>query len=198
MTRRNIAIWAAFLVVVFAVSFLIGFLSGRASGATTVCSMKKAERHARIMFSGSSSIPKTAWARQIALVRCQANRADRRTVKAYDAKLHEAHAQRVAAAKQARVVSSWSYGKASYYIDPSGSGNCCGYNSPQGVAVCGSGGGPCVPMGTKIEFSYGGRKATCVADDHGPYVAGRAFDLDQGCAAALGFSGVGTVGYRIE
>jgi rare lipoprotein A (peptidoglycan hydrolase) len=36
-----------------------------------------------------------------------------------------------------------------------------------------------------------------VVQDRGPYVSGRTFDLGPGTAKALGFSGVGTVKWRI-
>lgn len=54
-----------------------------------------------------------------------------------------------------------------------------------------------LPFGTVIEFSYNGRTCTAVVADRGPYAGGRTFDLGPGTAAALGFSGVGTVQYRI-
>jgi rare lipoprotein A len=54
-----------------------------------------------------------------------------------------------------------------------------------------------LPFGTKIQFSYKGRTCTAVVQDRGPYVGGREFDLGPGTARALGFSGVGTVQYRI-
>lgn len=52
-------------------------------------------------------------------------------------------------------------------------------------------------FGTRIEFAYNGRTCVAVVMDRGPYVGGRTFDLGPGTAAALGFSGVGTVDYRI-
>ncbi len=54
-----------------------------------------------------------------------------------------------------------------------------------------------LPFGTVIEFAYNGRSCTAVVRDRGPFVGGRTFDLGPGTAAALGFSGVGTVQYRI-
>jgi len=54
-----------------------------------------------------------------------------------------------------------------------------------------------LPFGTMIEFSYNGLTCVAVVQDRGPYAGGRAFDLGPGTAAALGFSGVGTVQYRI-
>ena len=52
-------------------------------------------------------------------------------------------------------------------------------------------------FGTRIEFQYKGRTCVAVVQDRGPYVSGRLFDLGPGTAKALGFSGVGTVSYRI-
>ena len=52
-------------------------------------------------------------------------------------------------------------------------------------------------FGTRIEFAYNGRTCVAVVMDRGPYAGGRTFDLGPGTAAALGFSGVGTVDYRI-
>jgi rare lipoprotein A len=54
-----------------------------------------------------------------------------------------------------------------------------------------------LPFGTRIEFSYNGSTCIAVVQDRGPYAGGRVFDLGPGTAAALGFSGVGTVQYRI-
>lgn len=88
------------------------------------------------------------------------------------------------------------YAVASWYDD--GGSTASGFHSYYGVAVCGSGGGPCVSFGTKIRFCLNGRCVEAVADDHGPYVSGRSFDLNQNTAAALGFDGVGVVGYHIE
>jgi len=54
-----------------------------------------------------------------------------------------------------------------------------------------------LPFGTRIEFQYKGNSCVAVVMDRGPYTAGRVFDLGPGTARALGFSGVGTVDYRI-
>jgi hypothetical protein len=80
------------------------------------------------------------------------------------------------------------------WYDDSGT-HCCGVYATDGVAVCGIT-GVCVPQGTKIEFCDHGC-VIAVADDHGPYVAGRSFDLNQNTAQAIGFSGLGEVKYRI-
>lgn len=54
-----------------------------------------------------------------------------------------------------------------------------------------------LPFGTRVEFAYKGNTCVAVVMDRGPYAGGRIFDLGPGTAAALGFSGVGTVEYRI-
>lgn len=52
-------------------------------------------------------------------------------------------------------------------------------------------------FGTRVEFLYKGKRCIAVVQDRGPFVAGRTFDLGPGTAKALGFSGVGTVQWRI-
>lgn len=52
-------------------------------------------------------------------------------------------------------------------------------------------------FGTRIEFRYKGRTCVAVVNDRGPFIAGRTFDLGPGTAQALGFSGVGTVEWRV-
>lgn len=54
-----------------------------------------------------------------------------------------------------------------------------------------------MPLGTVIEITYNGRTTTAVVNDRGPYIAGREIDLQPAVAHALGFDGVGTVGYRV-
>lgn len=74
---------------------------------------------------------------------------------------------------------------ASWY-DDSGS-TACGFHARYGVANL------TLPCGTRVRFIKGRRTVEAVVDDRGPYVGGRRWDLDQSTAAALGFSGVGTV-----
>lgn len=54
-----------------------------------------------------------------------------------------------------------------------------------------------MPLGTIIEISYNGRTVTAVVNDRGPYSGNRQIDMQPAVAHALGFSGVGTVGYRV-
>lgn len=52
-------------------------------------------------------------------------------------------------------------------------------------------------LGTVIEISYKGKTVRAVVNDRGPYAGNRQIDLQPAVAHALGFSGVGTVGYRV-
>jgi rare lipoprotein A len=74
---------------------------------------------------------------------------------------------------------------ASWYED--GGNTACGFHAGLGVA------NKSLPCGSKVAFHYGNRTVTAVVDDRGPFVGGREWDLNQNTAAALGFSGVGTV-----
>jgi rare lipoprotein A len=74
---------------------------------------------------------------------------------------------------------------ASWYDD--GGNTACGFHAGLGVA------NRTLPCGTKVAFRNGSHTVTATVDDRGPYVGGRDYDLNQNTAAALGFSGVGTV-----
>jgi rare lipoprotein A len=78
---------------------------------------------------------------------------------------------------------------ASWYED--GGQTACGFHATYGVANVS------LPCGTRVTFSYRGRRVTATVDDRGPYVAGRTWDLNQNTAAALSFSGVATVYYSL-
>jgi rare lipoprotein A len=67
----------------------------------------------------------------------------------------------------------------------------CGFHAYYGVANVS------LPCGTRVAFAYGGHTVTATVDDRGPYVGGRAWDLNQNTAAALGFGGVATVRYAL-
>ena len=54
-----------------------------------------------------------------------------------------------------------------------------------------------LPFGTKVAFLYRGRTCVATVMDRGPYISGREWDFAPGVCSALGFSGVGTVQYRI-
>ena len=79
---------------------------------------------------------------------------------------------------------------ASWYED--GGSTACGFHATDGVA------NRTLPCGTKVTFEHRGRTVTATVDDRGPYVYGRQYDLNQNTAAALDFSGVGTVYERVH
>ena len=51
--------------------------------------------------------------------------------------------------------------------------------------------------GTRVRFCYRGRCATGTMSDHGPYIAGRLFDLNVNLKNALGCPGLCYLRYRI-
>jgi hypothetical protein len=125
--------------------------------------------------------------------RCQRNPRAQGFVRAFDRRQARAHAQRVYATQH-----PYSTAYASEY-DDSGT-HCCGVYATYGVADCGSGGGPCYPQGTRIEFCNINDPRRCITatvDDHGPYIAGREWDLSLSTAGAIGFSGLGDVYWRL-
>lgn len=71
---------------------------------------------------------------------------------------------------------------ASWYYDAGGTA--CGFHAQYGVA------NKRLPCGTKVLFRYRGRSVWATVQDRGPFVPGRVWDLNQGLAGALGFSGV--------
>lgn len=54
-----------------------------------------------------------------------------------------------------------------------------------------------MPLGTVIEITYGGNTVRAVVNDRGPFVGNRQIDLQPAVAHALGFDGVGTLGFRV-
>lgn len=51
--------------------------------------------------------------------------------------------------------------------------------------------------GTMVHFCYSGRCAAAIMSDHGPYIAGRSFDLNSNLRAALGCPGLCYLKYRV-
>jgi hypothetical protein len=87
---------------------------------------------------------------------------------------------------------------ASWYDD--GGSTACGPHEEYGFAHLGPGEGsyPGMACGTAVRFCHYGRCVTGVMDDHGPYVAGREFDLDASLKAALGCSDLCQLHWRRE
>lgn len=98
----------------------------------------------------------------------------------------------------ASSASGWKTGVASYYGLGDGlMGSATASGEPvtetsMGIAMLN------VPLGTRVEISYGGRSVIAVVNDRGPYAHGRVIDMQPAVARQLGFisAGVGTVRYR--
>jgi len=89
------------------------------------------------------------------------------------------------AIQRAGSVTVYRQTTASWYQD--GGSTACGFHAYYGVANVS------LPCGSTVRFVNGGRTVTAVVDDRGPYVGGRAWDLNQNTAGALGMGGVQTV-----
>lgn len=103
--------------------------------------------------------------------------------------------RRPAPSSQASVSSGWRTARASWY-GPGFYGHTMaggGKLTPTSMVVAHR----TLPFGTRVEIEYKGRRVIAVVKDRGPYVSGRTFDLGPGTAKALGFSGVGTIRWRI-
>lgn len=53
-----------------------------------------------------------------------------------------------------------------------------------------------LPHNTRVYFEYNNKSVVCRVNDRGPFVTGRTFDLSQGCAEAIGLTGVQEVNYK--
>ena len=150
-----------------------------------VFTVHEARVYADRIYAGDGLVTRRELRRLGRMEMCQRNPRAQPVARRVDHAAARAHTLRVYA-----VEHPWSYATASWYDDSSGR---CAFGPclSDGVANLS------LPDGTRVEFSYGGRIAFAVVDDRGPYVDGRTWDLDQNVAGALGFSGVGSVGYRI-
>ena len=145
------------------------------------------KRAISVAYSGTRDVTRADRAHLRHFIRCARSRVSRARIRAY----------------RARAVKAWrlrrnpqpdGYWLASWY-DDSGT-TASGWHATYGVAMCGSA-GPCYAFGTRILLFYGGRQVTAIVDDHGPYAGGRNIDLSQNTAAALGFGGIGSVGFHV-
>lgn len=151
-------------------------------------SITQFDRAARATYSGTDLPPKGSYGHLWRYARCQ--RPPSSMPKAKD------HWARFKDAWEARRNPPVAYSSAMVSDYDDAGTHCCGVYATYGVAVCGQPSGVCVPQGTKIEFCLA-RCVVATADDHGPYVPGRAFDLSMNTAGAIGFGGLGVVRYRI-
>lgn len=153
--------------------------------------VKMAKRAARYVYRHARTITRSDLEMLTRIRRCLRSPHSRPYVSDFYKHQKQLHAKRVIAVKMSQPQGYW---LASWYYD--GGSTASGFHSYYGIAMCGSA-GPCYSFGTKIELFYGGRSVIAVVDDHGPYAGGRNIDLNQNVAHALGFGGVGTVGYRV-
>lgn len=158
----------------------------RPGTCTRTFTVAQAKRAAREVYRGTGRVTRRQRRRLSWMASCQRNPAAQGYVRGYEKRQRKAWLARRNPFHSAYV---------SYYNDSGG--HCCGVYAHYGVADCGTGGGPCYPQGTKVEFCLHGCVVATV-DDHGPYVAGREWDLNQNTAAAIGFSGLGYVKWRLS
>lgn len=152
--------------------------------------VRMARRAADRAWAGLHTPARHDWRALFYFARCQRNpRAQEFVHHLYQRAAQENATRRYAAAHP------FSTAYVSWYDDAGQTAS--GWHTTYGVADCGSGGGPCFPFGTRIEFCLHGCVIATV-DDHGPYVAGREFDLNQNTAGAIGFDGVGDVQWRVR
>lgn len=118
--------------------------------------------------------------------------------RACDGRADHAYLRHLRKARRKREAEGgpWSTSTASYY-DDSGT-TASEHHATLGFAHLGPGEGAYAGMafGTRVEFCAA-RCAVGTMDDHGPYVAGREFDLDEALKDAIGASDLGTVRWRI-
>lgn len=160
------------------------------AGCAKLYTVRMAERAALRVYGGRQRPSRRSLRALGRFRRCQRRKAARGYVRWLYGRERRRRAERIRAARD-RPSGTW---LASWY-DDSGS-TASGFHARYGIALCGSA-GPCYPFGTRVELWYGGRSIEAVVDDHGPYAGGRNVDLGASTAQALGFSGVGGVGYRI-
>lgn len=160
------------------------------SGCAKLFTVKQAERLIAHDFAGARRVTASETAQYRHEIRCQRFAYNRPKVRRY-------LARQVAAWRVRRydAANPLHYAVASWYQD--GGQTACGFHAFYGVASPGVAYiGPQAYCGRHVEFHYAGRVVRATIDDAGPFVPGRSWDLNQNTAAALGFSGVATVGYR--
>lgn len=92
------------------------------------------------------------------------------------------------ASAQAQIV------RASWYGAESGRRTASGERfDPQGMTAASR----TLPFGTRVRVSYRGRSVIVRINDRGPFVRGRALDLAQGAARAIGCAGVCSVDIEV-
>lgn len=116
--------------------------------------------------------------------RCQRNPAAQGFVRWFDhsrSRLWKAARASLTAPWNGPVVASW-------YDD--GGTTACGFHASYGFASL------ILPCGARVQIRGPGGTVTATMQDHGPYVAGRTFDLNPALKAALGCSDLCDVTWR--
>jgi rare lipoprotein A (peptidoglycan hydrolase) len=155
-------------------------------GCRQLFTPKMGELAALGIYLGTRNVARRALQTLGYIERCQRDPRDRARVRAFDLRQRNAWwARRHPPPPAQTSLASW--------YDDSGA-TASGWHAPYGVANLNYG------FGTKVLICYPSNSSRCVTatvDDRGPYAGGRDWDLNQNVAAALGFSGVDTVGWRI-
>lgn len=122
------------------------------------------------------------------LERCQRRNGDIRRARHYNQAQHRARRQRD---RQRRLASELRPALASYYSDH-GTGACGVDDVQNGLRFASL----FLPCGAHIEMCHAGRCVTAEMADHGPYVAGRTFDLNVNLLQALACGGLCEIEWR--
>lgn len=159
-------------------------------GCHKLFTIKMDQQASSLIYAGTKKVTKRQLRLLARLVHCQRNPQARKYVAWFNHRQSNLHNQRV----QAADPRNWPQAVASWYDD--GGPTASGAHYTYGFASL------IFSFGTRIEFCYpaGTTNARCVVgvdDDHGPYIDGRTFDMNQNIEGILGFDGVGTVSYRV-
>jgi rare lipoprotein A (peptidoglycan hydrolase) len=160
--------------------------------------LKMFKRAADATYAGTRLPPRGAYGRLWTYAKCQRAPSSEATARrAWGTTLQAWAARRTlpstTASGSTRPIqfspSSMNEAVASWYED--GGQTASGFHASYGFASL------ILGFGTRVDFCYHGRCVVGTDDDHGPYVGGRTFDLNQNLAGALGFDGVDTVLWRV-
>lgn len=149
-----------------------------------------------VIYAGTRTPKHGAYGHLWHYVHCQRKKVNQTRARKLWGERADAWTRRRAAARQAQIAASMHSAKVSWYDDAGPTAS--GFHSYYGVADCANYTVNCYPFGTKVQFCYHGCQVA-VADDHGPYIGGRDWDLNQNTAGAIGVTGCGvcTVTWRI-
>ena len=116
-------------------------------------------------------------------IRCARPKVDRHAMRQYRRSMRQAWYQRRLDSQMAGAVASW--------YDLGGNG-ACGIAAQAGLRLASL----ILPCGAWIRICHGSRCADAQMADHGPYIAGRTFDLNANLRDALRCGGICYVRWR--